>query len=234
MKNLIFLITVLLIYCTASACGDFISDDFESYSVDSQLGSPWEVRTFGAITINIADTEQSPFGKAGDEQAVVYSDTATDDSVSGSFGQVFTSSTNLEASFDFKCDVSGTGVPSFLFRDAENTIAVQISFSSSGNRQIEYRDEVGTHVLESLAAGEWYHVQMSIDVGSHTFALTLQRYGEAANTYADLSFRNQVEEISQATFINNAGGNTKTTFAVDNVEIARPKTLRLVLIRSRS
>lgn len=108
---------------------------------------------------------------------------------------------------------------------------MQLSFSRSANGLIETRDVDGNYsTLETLAVGEWYRVEMTADTASDTYDLTLQRYGQTANTYNGLSFRTAVDDISQIRFINNATGATKTTFAVDNVEvIPEPASLGLLL-----
>lgn len=95
MRKLSCIFAVFVLAASQALQGALISDDFESYTADSQLPSPWTTVSSGSITINTVDTEQSPFGEAGDTQAVLFSDTATDDPTTGAFTQSFASSETL-------------------------------------------------------------------------------------------------------------------------------------------
>lgn len=234
---LAFTCTALGLSHSVHAASTLISDDFESYAVDTDLDvpatSPWHTQDTGiGRLVNVVSSASSFAGATTATQAVQYGD-SNDTSNNAFFSYTFASSTTsaLTIQFDFKLNTH-TAFPTFIVAETaanKGGMFLNLTRDSTPPKMINQINGGGGNDITEFALDTWYRVTLELDAISaakETYGITVAQSGVATPIYTsttNFSFRENLADYNSIKFINNTGPSGTSDFLIDNFSITVPE-----------
>jgi parallel beta-helix repeat protein len=213
-----------------SETSDF-SDDFESYILGNEVGSPWTVTDTDfqdgpSPNGQSLDITANPSPFSGGSRAVTYLDNNTDRSnpdLSYAMPTSWTGPLNIQ--FDYQVAANSGQAITFYLRGEDNDPDLHLRLRAGGG--IRNKTDAGEELIRGISQGLWYHVDITTSpinpAGLETYDISVTRFSDGSTTaVTGLSFRRDVDTAYSSVLFQDVSGATQTSeWTIDNFSITR-------------